>query len=108
LAVTPYETITTEINQAAVQLIVLPTTYESSVTYSIVSGSLPTGVTLSSISATRAVIAGVPTQEGTFDVVIQGVDSDGTMATADITYSVVEDNTPPELHYWAINMLVLT
>ncbi len=95
LAVTPYETITTEINQAAVQLIVLPTTYESSVTYSIVSGSLPTGVTLSSISATRAVIAGVPTQEGTFDVVIQGVDSDGTMATADITYSVVEDNTPP-------------
>lgn len=77
-----------------------PTTYESSVSYAIVSGGLPAGLSLNVIDATRAEIAGVPADPGPFSVVVQGTDADGTTDTVIIHYDVTTDVPPPELPAW--------
>ncbi|MCH9740288.1 MAG: DUF5011 domain-containing protein, partial [Epsilonproteobacteria bacterium] len=94
LAVTPTSTVYTGINRASKQLTILPTSLESSVTYSVIFGSLPSGVTLKTLGDTKAYISGVPTQIGTYNAIIQGVDSDGTVAAVPVNY-IVTDTTAP-------------
>lgn len=79
---------------------VKPTTYETTVNYTIVSGTLPTGLSLNTVNATRADITGVVTETGSFSVVVQGIDADGTTDTVTINYNVTTDVPPPELPGW--------
>lgn len=74
-----------------------PTTMESSVSYSIVSGALPNGVTLTSIDATRSQLAGIPLESGNFSVVIEGIDVDGNTDTVAVNFTVINDVPPPAL-----------
>lgn len=74
-----------------------PVTMESSVTYSIISGALPSGVALTPISATRAVITGIPTESGNFSIVVEAVDVDGNTDTVTINYAISSDTPPPNL-----------
>jgi hypothetical protein len=74
-----------------------PATLENTVTYSIVSGSLPSGLSLTTIDATRAQIAGIPTVAGSFSVGIEGVDEDGYTDSVIINYTISSDVPPPEL-----------
>ena len=55
-------------------------------TWSITSGSLPTGVTL---TASSGLIAGTPTQSGTFPVTVQVRDSSSPAQTASQSFSIV-------------------
>lgn len=75
------------------------TTYETTVSYSIISGSLPAGLSLNSVNATRADIVGTVTQSGDFSVVVQGTDADGTSDIITINYHISTDTPPPELEY---------
>ncbi|GAA0397603.1 hypothetical protein GCM10009133_03290 [Cocleimonas flava] len=66
------------------------TTVETSVNY-VVNPSLPTGLSLNVINATRAEIVGVPTAAGNYSVVIQGTDSTGTETDSiTINYNIVD------------------
>lgn len=78
-------------------------TFESDVSYSIISGSLPAGVTLNTVNAVRAEIAGVPTEAGNFSVVVQALDNDGFTDTITINYAISADVPAPLLQMDWIN-----
>ena len=73
----------------------LPSTIVTAVSYTIIDGELPPGLSLNAISPTRAEIVGVPTQEGLFDVTIQATDSDGNTDTVTIYYDVTASGPGP-------------
>ena len=80
----------------------LPSTIETSVTYTNViggtgDGALPDGLSLDPVSGTttRAEITGTPTIPDIFDVRIDGTDSDGNTDTVLITYTITTDVPPP-------------
>jgi len=81
------------INSSIGEIKLQATTLESSVSYTIDSGSLPNGVSLQSIDATTAVISGVPTQEGNFTVGIKGVNADAETSTATVTIVVLPEGS---------------
>lgn len=60
------------------------------VTYSITSGTLPTGLTL---NTKRGIIKGIPTVAGESTVTIKATDELGRSATATITYKIYDDKT---------------
>lgn len=94
----PDTAVTTFINVAPVQIKLQPTTSESDVIYSVLSGQLPFGVSLVAISSTSAVISGIPTQADEINpIIIQGLDSDGNTATVSLTYNVIDAVQPPTL-----------
>jgi len=69
-------------------------TFETAVSYSIISGVLPAGLSLNTVSAVRAEIVGVPLSFGDYTVVIQA--DDGTsIDTVTINYTVTTDVPPP-------------
>jgi hypothetical protein len=72
-----------------------PYTSETTVTYTITSGSLPSGVSLTPHNAYSATISGTPTQSGTFPVEITAVDSDGNTKVIIFTYEVTNPATSP-------------
>lgn len=74
-----------------------PATYETWVNYNIVSGALPPGLSLNTVSATHAEIAGIPIIAGSFSAVVQATDSSGNTATVTINYTVETDVIPPVL-----------
>lgn len=74
-----------------------PTTIENTVSYSVISGSLPGGMSLVVMDATRALIVGIPTEAGSFSAVIQGEDEDGYTDSVTINYTISSDTPPPEL-----------
>ncbi len=71
----------------------LPRTYETEVTYTIISG-LPAGLSLNRVNATRAEITGVPEQDGMFEVVVEATDDDGNTDTITIYYEIIADVVP--------------
>lgn len=78
-----------------VRVQLLPSSYETAVSYSITSGSLPAGLSLSAVNAVRAEIAGVASETGSFSTVIEAVDSDGNTDSVTINYNVTTDIVPP-------------
>ena len=70
----------------------LPLTIETAVSYTIIDGALPPGLLLYAVSATRAEIAGVPTEEGKFYVTIQATDSDGDTDNVTIFYEILPED----------------
>jgi len=76
---------------------VQPSTYETAVNYTILSGSLPAGLSLNPVTATSAEIAGIPAELGSFSAVVQATDTDGFTDTVTINYTVTADIPPPEL-----------
>jgi len=66
-----------------------PATLESSVSYSVVSGQLPLGLSLNVINTTQAEIVGVPTETGNFSIVIQG-NVAGEVDTVTINYNIID------------------
>jgi len=74
-----------------------PSTFETFVNYSIISGNLPAGLFLVPVNATRAEISGVVAQPGVFNVVVQAMDADGNTDTVTINYTVVTSVPPPVL-----------
>jgi hypothetical protein len=74
-----------------IQIIQLrPASKETEVSYEILSGNLPTGMSLSPISSTGANITGTPNEAGDFTVEIKGTDSEGNMDFITLTYSILE------------------
>ncbi|MEM9102702.1 MAG: hypothetical protein AAGB12_10295 [Pseudomonadota bacterium] len=73
----------------AIPLQVSPLTAESDVTYSIINGSLPPGVSLV-LSGLKAELLGQPNQVGVYNFTIMGQDSDRTTDTIAVTYHVEE------------------
>lgn len=90
--------ITGHITTPVIPVKLLSATLETSVSYNIVSGALPAGVTLNSVNATRAEITGIPTEAGSFSVMIQGTDADNFTDTVTINYSVSVNIPSPELN----------
>lgn len=76
-----------------------PTTYETAVSYAIVSGTLPAGLSLNPANPTSAEISGVVTEAGAFTVVIQATDAEGDTDSITVNYTVTADTPPPELDY---------
>ena len=72
-----------------------PVSTETSVTYSIVSGSLPAGLSLNTVDALRAEIVGTPSAAGTYSVTVEATDSDSTTDSVIITFNVSSDEPPP-------------
>lgn len=72
---------------------VFPQSLETNVSYNIVSGTLPIGLSLSTSTATSVYIAGSTTVLGSYSVDIQGIDSDGDIDTKTISFSII--NPPP-------------
>lgn len=71
------------------------------VSYSIVSGSLPTGLSLSAVSHNVARISGTPTVAGTYSFTIRATN---TYGTADLATSITINppiGTGPSAHGWA-------
>jgi hypothetical protein len=64
-------------------------------TWTISSGSLPSGLT---IDATTGAITGTPTAAGTFTPTFEATDSDGSTATAALSITVI----PPSHSYWLV------
>ena len=73
-----------------------PFSLETSVTYSVSSGPLPAGLTLSANSATTTEIIGIPTTIGTTTVTIEGTDSDNFTDSQTLTFDII-DTPPPSL-----------
>ncbi len=74
-----------------------PVTMETAVSYSIVSGILPSGMAMTTVNATQAMIAGIPTEAGNFSIVVEAVDVDGNTDTVTINYMISTDTPPPDL-----------
>lgn len=74
-----------------------PSTLETVVNYTMISGSLPFGLVLNAVNATRSEIVGVVAQLGTFSAVFQAADIDGNTDTVTINYTVSADIPPPVL-----------
>ncbi|MFB3852115.1 MAG: putative Ig domain-containing protein, partial [Acidobacteriota bacterium] len=62
-------------------------------TYSVISGSLPVGLTLSS----NGIISGTPTTSGSFNFTITSTDSTGCAGTRNYNITVIVGNPPPEI-----------
>lgn len=73
------------------------TTYETAVSYSIISGTLPPGLSLNVVNVTSAEITGIPDTLGSYSVVVQGTDVDGNTDTITINYTVTDIITAPAL-----------
>lgn len=73
-----------------------PRSLESSVGYTITSGTLPTGLSLTTTSATTAKIIGSTAAIGNYSVTVEGTDSDAFTDTQTVTFSIV-DTLPPSL-----------
>ena len=74
-----------------------PLSLESSVSYVIESGTLPTGLSLNANGATGAKIIGTTTALGNYSVVVKGTDSDGFTDSKTISFDIV--NPPPPSLY---------
>lgn len=74
-----------------------PTTLETLVNYTIISGSLPAGLTLNSVNTTRSEIVGVVAAVGSFSAVVQATDVDSNTDMITINYTVTADTPPPRL-----------
>ena len=73
-----------------------PRTLETSVNYTVTSGTLPAGLSLSGTSTIATKIKGTPTAIGDQTVTIEGTDSDGFTDSKTITLSII-DTPPPSL-----------
>ena len=71
---------------------------ELSVDYSVLSGSLPAGIALNPVNHVRAELAGIPTQAGSFSVVIEGRDAEGDTDTFEVNYTIIDSVEPPKLN----------
>ena len=69
----------------------------SSITYSIVSGSFPTGVTL---NTSTGAFTGIPTTAGTYNVTVRATDSGGNTADRSFTYSLTGGNITSDATYY--------
>jgi len=69
---------------------------QSSVNYTIESGALPAGLTLTQTGDTTAMISGSPVEQGTFDLTVKGINADGEVALIQIQYTV-SDTQPPAM-----------
>ena len=103
IGLSPDMNISAEIGNAVPTSTVTPLSRETSVTYSIISGALPSGITLSSKpvltgTPTKAILSGTPTVTGTFTAAIQGTDVDGNTDTIVVQYNVAPDTTRPIIH----------
>ena len=67
---------------------------QSTVSYTIISGILPAGLTLTSTGDTTAVISGTPVETGAFDVTVQGINADGEIASIQLQFNVGETQPP--------------
>ncbi len=76
---------------------IFPQSFETGVSYNIVSGALPAGLSLSTLNATSVYITGSTTVLGSYSVDVEGTDSDGYIDTKTISFSIV--NPPPPLLY---------
>jgi|GEM_PF-2256759 len=76
---------------------IYPLSLESTVSYSVTSGSLPDGLTLVSYGTNRANIVGTPTTVGSHSFIVQGTDSDGFTDTVTLNFST--SNPPPPTIY---------
>lgn len=84
------------INFPVERLKLRPKTLETAVTYNLIGGSFPAGVTLQALDSTQAEIVGVPTQAGEFTAVIQGRAGD-EVDTASITFVINDTLQAPIL-----------
>ena len=94
ITATPTSDIEGFVNFPVDRVRLFPTSLETSVSYSIVSGSLPAGMSLIQTTSTRAEIAGVPTQAGLFSVTVEGNDGSET-ASVVVNYDISSDVPPP-------------
>lgn len=76
---------------------VFPTSLETDVTYSILGGGLPAGLTISQATTTMATISGVPTETGVFNVIVRATDNDGYTDNINVRFTVTADTPPPLL-----------
>lgn len=76
-----------------------PTTYETAVSYAIISGALPAGLSLNPVNPTGAEISGVATVTGSYSVVVQAIDAEGDTDSITVNYTVTADIPPPELDW---------
>jgi hypothetical protein len=74
-----------------------PNTAEDSVSYSIISGSLPAGLSLEPIDDIRAEIVGIPEESGFFQVRVQG-SAEGDDADIVVRYEISGGSPPPVLN----------
>jgi hypothetical protein len=81
------------LNITASPILLRAQSLESSVSYTY-SGSLPNGMTLVSTGSTKAQIQGIPTESGTFSVIVEGTDSDNNTSTTAITFDVINLDPP--------------
>ncbi|MGB1311937.1 MAG: putative Ig domain-containing protein, partial [Leucothrix sp.] len=84
------------INFTATPILLRPASIEQSVSYSIISGVLPNGMSLVATGATKAQIQGTPTETGSFSVVVEGTDSDDNTNTTTVSFDVLAQ-IPPSL-----------
>ncbi len=70
-----------------------PTTAETNISYSVVSGSLPPGLSLNVIDAVRAEIVGTPNTAGSYTVEIGATDSDGNLDNLVINFNISDINS---------------
>ncbi len=90
--------ISTYINVPAVPINIRPSTPETSVSYVIESGFLPTGVSLSPTEDSKIVsISGVPMESGNFNVVVKGSNGNGETSLISINYNVNGGTSAPLL-----------
>jgi len=75
-----------------------PTTSEASVSYSVLSGSLPPGINLNSINSSYAEIVGSSSVPGSYSAVIVGTDSDSTSDSVTVNINISSDISPPVLN----------
>ncbi len=94
LTATPQQNVVAYKDLPAVQTKIQPTTAETTINYNLLSGELPPGMTLTSISNTTAMISGIPTEAGTYAAVIQGIDDESNFSTISITYIVNSGQAP--------------
>ncbi len=81
-----------------------PSTWETAVSYTIVSGALPAGISLNQVSSISAELAGVTTEIGLFSVVIEASDAEGNTDSVTINISVTSEVTVPDLEpYFGIS-----
>ncbi|RXJ72822.1 hypothetical protein CS022_13265 [Veronia nyctiphanis] len=85
------------LNSLITPIQLLPVSTESSVTYSISSGSLPPGISLNAINATQAEIVGSTTTSGSFSAIILAIDDEGASDEIIVSFDVSNAVAPPDL-----------
>ncbi|MBO0952569.1 putative Ig domain-containing protein [Fibrella forsythiae] len=70
--------------------------------FSVASGSLPAGLTLSA----AGVLSGTPTQDGSFTITVRATDANGCSATGSAYVLTIVDNRPVIENYAAVNPTV--